>query len=583
MPPSVPYGVLNRTHPPDLPRDRGYDCKTWRQLDDLYRGGFQILERAKDYLPQAVGERSERHAERLGLASYFGYFGAIVNVYVAALFGRPPTVTPAQDADDPATPGEMPDRAVYDAFASNADFKGSSFGQVLRHAAECALVKQKALIAVDFPAVDVVASSRADTDALGLARPYVYDVHAEELIDWDYDYEIQRRADLGDGKQIDWTIGCFRFAVIKRRICTRESPYVDRSAPVEEFRVWTRLDDGTVVWELYRTPPMVDGAVNDQTMIERVSGPHPTTFREIPLVEIKIPETLWLGNIIGPLQLEHWRRRSALLGAQQRAMFVIPTVYLGSEGMEVGGEPPAEAAQDPHRGDDPRRQFEKKGYAVLGAKDKLRFEGPPTEAFKVIDEQLKDLVDEIHRVSGRMAASISSTASAVGRSGDSKAMDNKDFETVLGALAPIFKDAARRIYQTISEARGENVVWSVHGLDDYEEAIDRTAVIDEATKIGELDIPSPTFRKELRGQTALKLLPGLDSNTKTTILDEIKAATDAEANSATKSGGAAHQKVPQDDDENDESSPASSPEPQGPESTDEPPSQPTTPPQPRAR
>lgn len=523
------YGLLRETKPADPPVERGYTPELWCELDDLYRGGYQIAARAEEYLPKIVGESLERWRERCKLAAYIGYFGGITGVYAASLFAQPVAVLPASDAEDASTPGDLPDRATYDAFSRNADLRGTPFSQLMASVAPTVLVKGKTFIGVDFPRAPggVEPASRADSDALGLDRPYAYEVLPEEVTNWEYDCVLRTRVEVGGGRgSVSFDVGSFRWVVLRSTKTERPDVNAARSVVIDEYKVWRRRDDGVVVWEVYRVAHDPKQPLQDDDDVPMVDG-GATNFRAIPLVEIRVPETLWLGNVIGPLNKEHWQRRSGLLSAQQRALVVIPTVYLGPEIGEVGGAMPAEAGQDPSRGDDPRGRYERQGYLVLGKDDKLRFEGPPTEAFTIVDKQLNGLVDEIHRVSGRMAASVSSTATAQARSGESKKQDNRDFTTVLFALGAVFRDAARRVYQLISEARGDEAVWTVHGLDRFDEE-DAAAALDELLNLSTLELPSKTAKTEAYTRAIFALLPGLAPATQSTIRDEVRASIQPE-------------------------------------------------------
>jgi len=521
------YKYLKQTHPAMPPADRGYDAKVWHELDDLFRGGYQILEHAREYLPQAVGEKEDRYLERLRLAAYIGYFSQIVNVYVAAIFDRSVTIVPAGDAEDPETPGELPDPETYEALAEDADLRGCAFVQLLRHVTTWALVKQKCLIAIDFPRIDTQPANRADSDKMGAARPYCYPVEPETLINWETESEVQRRVDLGAGRAVEFTVGRFSWVVLKKTICAQTSPDTMRSGMVEEYKIWRKTADGRVIWQIFRTPPLKEG----QTLSDDVDIPlideSPTTFREIPLVELKLPENLWLGNIIGPLNKEHWQRRSALLAAQQRNLLAIPVFNLGSEGMEFQGAPPAEVQQNPDRAMGFREKLEKEGALIIGEDDKFQFATPDPGVYTVVDKELEKLVDEIYRVSGQMASSVSSTSQALQRSGASKTLDRKDFVTVVSAVAAIVSDAARRCYEVISDARGEEVKWSVHGLDGYEDDEDRQLLLEEALQADALAIPSPMWRALHKIRTALGLVR-MTPQEQAEVREQIIAATTAE-------------------------------------------------------
>lgn len=524
---SMRYGLLRQMHPADLPHDRGYDAKVWRELDDLYRGGYQIAAHAAEYLPKVINETDGRWAERCTTAAYIGYFGRIVEAYVGAIFENSVAVVPAGDADDASTPGELPDREVYDEFGSNTDLCGAGFAQVLRKITATALVKGKALLCADFPSVGVEPKSRAESDALGVARPYAYCMEPESLIDWEYESELQRRVKIDDERDLEFTVGRFAWCITKKTTVRRANPEDQRGAAVEEYRVWRKLPDGRVIWQVYRTPPMKDGRLDDKIEVPLIDE-QVTTFTEIPIVEFKLPDTLWLGNVVGPLNKEHWQRRSQLLYAQMRSLLVIPTIYLGPETPGFQQAIMADVQQDPARGEDPAGIYRAQGYLTLGKDDELAFEGPAIGPFEIVADQLDKLVDEIYRVAGNMASGISSSSTALGRSGASKAFDHDDFTTVVSAIAAVISDGARRTYTIISDARREDVVWTVHGLSGYEAVEDRALLITEATGVGALGIPSKTFLREYRLELAKKLLPGRDVATMTTIQDEIRAASEVE-------------------------------------------------------
>src|SRR5690606_27728341 len=126
---------------------------------DLYVGGFQILENAREYIKRQVGENDERYKERLSHAEYVNYLGMVVDAYTANLFAQEPTVTSETEVD-----------AFWEEFGKNANLKGDDFARVMREVFTTAILKQRGHIACDFPASDLVPNTRADEDALGRTR-----------------------------------------------------------------------------------------------------------------------------------------------------------------------------------------------------------------------------------------------------------------------------------------------------------------------------------------------------------------------------------------------------------------------------
>ena len=190
MRPRVKYGLLSQKNP-------AYAEKRWEELGDLYVGGYDLLEKASRYMPRFVGETPERYNERLSAASYLNYIGAIADSFVANLFEQELTITQAADATDKSTPGEAPEPdGVYAEFAHDADLRGTTFVKLMRQVFTTALVKGKAILAVDFPTAAKRPESLAEEEKLGTSRAYAFDVPIEQLVDWEY----------GEDGRFEWAI-----------------------------------------------------------------------------------------------------------------------------------------------------------------------------------------------------------------------------------------------------------------------------------------------------------------------------------------------------------------------------------------
>lgn len=493
------YGLLKRQH-------KEYDADLFAELQDLYVGGYEIQKRAKNYLPRLANEHALQHEDRCRSAAYLPYLGQIVDQLNAWLFGDGLTVLPAADAEDPETPGEMPDQAFYGELAKDANLAGRGFVDMMRATVPEALIKRRAIVGVDLPKAnpDDQIVSEADEKELGLDRAYLVDIPIESLINWD------RNAD-----------GSFKWAVLNRVSQPQLGPLEPSDLIVEEFKIWRTDTDGVVVWEVYRIayqpkrPP--NPLKTDVPLVESGS----TSFAEIPIAELCLPEGLWVGNKIGPVVKEHWQRRSHLNASENKSLYEVPVVNLGSEIGAPHEAMPSAAQQNPNRGNDPIGRFSANGALVLGENDKFGFFGPSGVAFKIVDEQLASLKDEIFRVVHLMAASVSNNkAAALGRSGLAKHEDKNDTAIVLGAIGDEVRHFATRIYTIISDARGEDVVWHAKGLEDYE-SDDRAQVLAEALQVDAIGIPSPTFKAGYKTRLAFKLEPGLPPDTQATIRGEI--------------------------------------------------------------
>ncbi len=500
------YGVLCQTNP-------AYNAALLAELDDLYVGGWKILGNAKSHLRQLVGEGPERFDERCAIVSYQPFLAQIISNFMSALFGQPLDVKPAADASNPDTPGELPEPELYRQFVKNCDRKGGTFLDLMKGVLVTALLNKSAIVHLDAPSApddpDDAPKTRAEEEALGVDKIYAYEVPIGQLIDWQ---------DGPDG---------FLWATIRTSDTPRNNPFAERNTVVETFKVW-RLVDGFAAWEQYEIKYPIERPPSPTEDVPLAASGE-TSFKRIPLLRFTLPNALWVGGLIGPQAREHFQRRSSLIGAQNRSLCAIPWVTLGSEIGAPHSALPSEKGQDPNRGSDPVGKFARKGYLELGGEDKIGFAEPLGHCYELVDKQLEKLKDAMFSVTSQMAASITgSSSTALGRSGLSKQKDTESTAKVLGELGSKVRQFATLIYRTISEARGEDVVWQAHGLDSYEPE-EREQILEEAISLDQVQIPSTTFKKHHKFLTAKRLLgAGTDPVTLDQIKKEIEGGVEEE-------------------------------------------------------
>lgn len=482
-----------------------YTSDVWSELSDLYEGGYTIKRKAGKYLPSLARENSARYKDRLAAAAYIGYLGQIVDYFASALFGQSLTVVDGADANDPATAGGVADKKFWPAFGNDADLQGNSFQEIERRIFVNGILKRRSILACDFPVPDDIAqiTSRIDEDKIGANRGYVYEQPLDQVINWK------------TGK-----FGAFQWAVIYRCYVPDDSPFAGRSIVRHEWKVW-EMSAGVAIWTLYTKDKQAsEGFSPDEDVPKSDEGV--TTFRQIPLVQFEVPSGLWVGNKIGTLALEHYQRRSQLVNAENGSMIAIPVVKRGPEMSGMGQALVSDTQQNPNRGDNPVAQANAKGWVPIGSGDDIYFAEPEGKAYALVNDQLKELKDEMFRVVHQMAASVDNSAGTMRRSGDSKKMDRQAESIVLGALGKKVREHAKRVYDVISQARGESVVWTPRGLDRFE-TDDRFDLVQEAIQMAPVDIPSVTLAGEYQTQLWLKIVSNLPPETQDVIRDEIKA------------------------------------------------------------
>jgi len=497
-----------------------YPGRQYTQVEDLYEGGWQMMRKASDYIAPLPMEHPTLYASRISTTAYVPYFGEIVDQFVSDLFSQPLAVVPAGDAKNPDTPGVFPDEEFYADFAKDVDGEGNGLADMAADILTTGLKHRRAYLMVDAPmATGPAPVNMADEEASGARRCYVYEVPPDQVIDWKL--KVEKGPDCKKTSTFAWVI-------LFRKEQERATPASTRESVTETFTIWSISDepDACARWDQYAVtyvPGQTDPRPEDA--IPWVQGGS-TSFDRVPLLRFELPKGLWVGNKIGPLALEHWVRRSELVGAEKRSCVSIPYVTQGPE-MPAIGESNSEAAEDPHRGEDPIAQFNKKGFLTLGHEDKLDFAEPHGHAYEIIDKQVDHVREAMFAVNHQMSASIRPSAGALGRSGLSKQKDQDKTDKVLGALGRYVRAFFGSVYDAISKARAEEVVWVTSGIDNYE-TYDRAAVIQEATSLALVAIPSPTFRKEHAKRVATVLVPGLPPATVAQMAEEIDQGIDAE-------------------------------------------------------
>lgn len=500
---AVPYGILSQ-------RNDDYDAELLEKIEDLYVGGFEIQRKAAKHLIRLEGETDAKFRERCRIASYIGFFSQIVDQFVADVFVQPLSVKPAADADNPNTPGELPDGEFYSEFLKNADRRGTSFVDLMKETLRAALKHRRALVVVDAPgtAGDPVPNSLADEDARGSRRLYAYETPVGRLIDW----------------KIDDATGHYVWAVLYDRERTRESPWSAKGPVRESFTVWTigERDGARAKWARYVLTHKPEDPPQPETLV-RVEERGETTFARIPILKFELSSGLHVGNKVGPQACEHWQRRSALIGAQNRSLVAIPYVKRGPQAPEAGGAIPADIAADQARGSRPVSQFNSRGYLELDAEDDFGFAEPEGRCYALVDQQLEKLREMMFQVVFQMAASVQRNNTSMGRSGQSKQKDEDLTARVLRALGHVVREFGVELFNFLALARGEDVHWTPHGLDAYDSE-DREALIEEAQGLDAVAeaIPSETFHIAHARSIAEKLLKGaVDVETLATIVEEL--------------------------------------------------------------
>lgn len=499
---ALTWAALNRKHPE-------YLADYWQECRALTTGGRKLLADEAIMLrlfPRHTDETEAVYRERRKRAFFIPYPGEIVGDLVAQLAQDPVRVT-----GDP-----KPEEFYTETFFEDMDRRGMNLTAYVQSRVREALVVRTAWTLVDLPprpgSPEEVGEeegrrieSLKDEEDAGLLRAYVVPLEAECVTDWEED----------DEGELVWVC-------IHRRLHRRAMPGVTPRC-VDRFTYYTEAE-----WAVFEVAYDEEKPPKETDVFTPVrTGTH--SFGDVPVVRLQVPDGLWALDKLHAIAKAHFNQRNAFSWSQFKHLFPLLTAYLGPE-VGSGGEVPSEAQADPGRAT--AQVYGTGRVHVFGSKDRLEYTSPDASVFATAAGDLKDLRDEMHRVTSTMASTIDNTPSAVGRSGESKAQDKSSREVVLAAIGTLAVEHLRELLTLVAQGRGDTNAsarsWVVMGLREFDSVSASEAVADAQVVEG-LTIPSPTFWRLYRANLAARILRSeTDPATLDKIRKEIEANTPAE-------------------------------------------------------
>jgi hypothetical protein len=460
----------------------------WRECSALYHGGAYVDAMMGSLLPQNSQEPPDVYALRKQEASYLSYLGPIVDYFISWLYSGGFTLRPK----DCHTEEPIDTDQAYTEFQN--DVGGDiSMTDFMRGRTTEALVKGASHWLIQMPMLDAEQEARVNTkvmskeeyEILGLGKPALRAVCREDVYDWATDEH-----------------GKLLWVIIHSIDAVRADPRTaDRNMVRETWRIYDLINV-----EVYAIDYEKGKRPTSDTDIPRISQAN-HRFVEVPLVTLQVNDGLWIGGRIRKPQVEHFRLRSALAWLIRRTCYAMPVIKTADD-------------RDP--------EIMGSGYYIkLGKEDSFEWTAPPNTPFDVIQKSIDSQRDEIYRVVHQMAQGLSNNAETVGRSADSKQIDTASTRIMLNAYGAIVRKAIEETLEIFSDARGDtDVFWSIEGFNGYD-----TATVGElialATDAQILNIPSKTWRKEIKKKIALAGMPEAAAEIKELIRQEIDSAVDS--------------------------------------------------------
>lgn len=452
----VSYKTLNKTA-------LDYDPQQLRRQRLLFEGGTNLLkiDNLSIFIKLNAKEGKLSYLERLGLASYDNSLAEITNSIVSQLCAQTLSVVPTSFLNTK----KHDENALYFKLADNADQKGQNLNEVIKCLITSAQTHQFAYLGVDFPSIKP--SSQADvSDHI----PYFYSIEPECMINYQYD-----------------ELGKLKWCVLKDISQPQPSPYSERDLTLYQFKIW-EINEGMVTVSTYElTKDIREPAQDDDELVLITSIL--TEFKEIPIFKFTLPSAMYIFGLIGEQCANLLIKTTDLNYALHKSCFPTLVIQYGAEYPSNGDI--GEVQSDISRISNAETQYADQNIIPLGGIDKYGFAEPHGHSYQIQLEVIKSQNDRLHQITHKMAQSISKNKGQA-QSGQSQVESKKDIEIVLNSLGEIVKSFVKKLFTFISN-HTDQTQYVVLGMDNYR-SIDRAEVIDEASKIDLINIPSRTHK-----------------------------------------------------------------------------------------
>lgn len=496
--------VLNQKHPT-------YDVETWAKYDALYRGGPAFRAVIEQFLPKNPEEPIEVYRCRKDEAFYRSYVGPIVDFFGAKLFSsslvqRPRKKTLAGPVAA-RTAGDAPPNVdpFYADWKENVTATGRDLTDFARERFTSALVKGRSWWVVEKPDDGGdEPKTKQEWEERGLGRPILGALDNDQV----YDFEVDEHDRL-------------LWAIVHTIEMRRRSPGDSRGTVRETWKIYDRENVETFFVEYDPKGKCPDEAKSD-------GGAKPHGFSRVPIVRMGFVgskgvrtkicgktvavsgeqlEGLWLVARIADAQVEHFRLSQGLSWNIKRTCYAMPVFKVEDE-----AKPPTMGAGY---------------YIMIGTKEDYAWAAPPVAHLALMAQEIAAQKDEIYRIANQMAQGVDNNAAAVGRSGQSKQVDQAATEVCLGVYGAVVREPIEETYELLTELRGDDVTWSIEGLDTFNLA-DAQSTVETAIQATALSVPSPTFRRETFFRVVDAMLPNVSQDTKDAIRREIGDGIESE-------------------------------------------------------
>jgi hypothetical protein len=181
-------------------------------------------------------------------------------------------------------------------------------------------------------------------------------------------------------------------------------------------------------------------------------------------------------------------------------LFAMPVIYSDREWNQIVGE---------------------SYFIQLGPGDKFGWTEPDGKVYQIAAANLQSLKEEIYRVCYLSQASGEMTGGHA-QSALSKQLDFAITQEVLRGYGTLVKESISAVVKSLSDARQDEMVISVSGLDELD-ITDFATELQQAAALLQIGIESPTLKKQVFERLAFKYLSDARQETKDEVASEIRA------------------------------------------------------------
>lgn len=456
----------------------------WLDLALLSGPSTEVKKHASRFLMRRPKELLDIfHARQQGF-TYTNIIGNGLGWYVAKLFKDTVDVDVLIDGET-IDLNESAEHEFYARFLEDCDRAGHSFTEVMKDGFRQLCVFRRSYVLIDLdPEV-----GRADNAAAQRIEPYLCVFEPSSVINCERDA-------YGNLQWIVFRTTEDRTPFLGKPETVTRWSYYDK----EEFRIY----------EHSSSDERLPGDTEEMAVLTS-SGRHALADYEpyegapkgrVPVVDVEVPEILWLGARVYLQALDHLNLENSLKWG----------IFLGNLAQPVIK---TESEIEP--------TIHESGAIRLSPGDEYSFAEPTGNTFKISQERLDRLREDMYRSMYLQAQGRSESATASAQSGLSKEQDMAPGRDVLNSFGSVMRKHMLLILSLVAAVRqDEDLDFDVRGLQHDDEPL--TEDIADAAQVVALGIQSDRFHKEVQKQVVRRYGRTWAQDTVTDICAEIDSA-----------------------------------------------------------